>query len=129
MTKSPVTFLYDNQGTPNYKQKGDGGLYKTIDGGKTWQQLLACRSQVYAGVDDVALNNNGDIYVVGRELSVSEALAGVYKSSDGGKTWHDITGITAIDRYTSICIDPFDHRKIYVGTYGAGAFVGIDNSK
>ena len=91
--------------------------------------MITCRNRGYAGIDDVAVSDNGNTYVVGRELPDSEALAGVYKSTDGGKTWQDITGIAVIDRYTNICIDPFDQSKIYVGTFGAGAFVGIDDGK
>jgi photosystem II stability/assembly factor-like uncharacterized protein len=118
---------YDNLGKPDLKLKGKGGLYKSTDGGITWQQLVTCKARVYSGLIDVAVNDDGDIYTLGREFPKSDALGGIYKSGDDGKTWIDITGVAAIERYTNISIDPFDQDKIYVGTHGAGAFVGIDD--
>lgn len=124
-----VLSWFNSHGSANSKFQSPGGLYKSTDGGVTWENLVTCRSRVYSGLADVAVNNEGTIYTAGREFPGSSAMGGVYRSADGGKSWQDITGKAAIERYTRIVVDPFNPRKLYLGTFGAGAFVGIDSSR
>ncbi len=117
---------YDNHGSAKSKLRSQGGLYKSNDGGKNWKIITACRKRIYAGLADVALSKKGTLYVAGSELAHSDAVGGVYKSTDDGKSWKDITGKAALNRYTRIVIDPFDQSKIYLGTYGAGSYIRTD---
>lgn len=79
---------------PLWSSGGDRGVYKTIDGGKTWMSVLAIDE--HTGVNDIVMDpRNPDIlyaaayqrrrhvftYVGGGPAS------GIYKTKDGGKTW------------------------------------------
>lgn len=73
---------------------GERGLYKTIDGGKTWDRILEIGE--YTGVSDMEMDpRNPDIIYAAshqRERRVYSKIDGgpesaIYKSEDAGKTW------------------------------------------
>jgi photosystem II stability/assembly factor-like uncharacterized protein len=84
---------------------GDRGLYKTADGGKTWNKMLNISENT--GVNNVVLDpRNPDIlYATSeqRRRHVYTKIGGgpesaVYKSKDAGKTWEKIMkGLPSVD--------------------------------
>ncbi|GBD34929.1 Ycf48-like protein [bacterium HR36] len=78
------------------------GLFKTTDGGKTWHHVLRLDDET--GVIDVALDpKNPDVVYAAAYRVRRDAFgggnpeimfgpkAGIYKSSDGGRTWKRLT--------------------------------------
>ncbi len=83
----------------------DRGLYKTADGGKTWQQVLK-GPNLSTGCTDIAIDPaNPDImfaatwdfrrkgweYRSGGESPTAPSASGLFRSTDGGNTWTEIT--------------------------------------
>jgi len=82
-----------------YSANPERGIYKTTDGGQTWKLVLYVNENT--GAIDVELNpgNADELYACMWQKSRSpwnfeEAGpgSGIYKSTDGGKTWHNISG-------------------------------------
>ena len=81
----------------------DRGLYKTTDGGSTWNKILYINPQT--GISDVAIDpSNPDIMYAAAWEFRRKAYAfnsggkngGIYKSTDGGATWKKLSnGIPA----------------------------------
>jgi photosystem II stability/assembly factor-like uncharacterized protein len=80
---------------PLWSKGGDRGIYKTIDGGKTWTRVLAVDD--WTGANDIQLDpRNPDLLVATtwqRNRRVFAFIAGgpgsaVYRSTDAGKTWN-----------------------------------------
>jgi photosystem II stability/assembly factor-like uncharacterized protein len=80
---------------PLFRKGGDRGVFKTTDGGKTWTKVLGVDD--WTGANDVQLDpRNPDVLVATmwqRERRVFGFIAGgpssgVYRSTDGGKTWN-----------------------------------------
>jgi len=73
------------------------GLYRTKDGGKNWERVLAINPDT--GVVDVAIEPNGRILYAAAYQSRRRAWgfvgggphSGLYRSLDGGDTWEKLT--------------------------------------
>ena len=111
---------------------GDRGLFKTTDGGATWTPVLEISENT--GIADVAMDPRDPdvLYAVAfqRRRHVGVLIAGgpesgVWKSTDGGETWRDITqGLPAGDLgRIALAVSPIDPDVVY-----ANAAATEDNS-
>lgn len=82
-----------------YSPNKERGVYKTIDGGKTWKQVLYIDNNTGAIDMDINPKNPDELYASmwHRERKAwdfvgSGATSAIYKSNDGGETWKKITG-------------------------------------
>ncbi|MBI9034017.1 MAG: hypothetical protein JEZ03_06080 [Bacteroidales bacterium] len=102
---------------------GDRGLYKTIDGGKSWEKVLEVSE--HTGANNVILDprNTDVIYVTTeqRRRHVHTKIGGgpessVYKSEDGGKKFRKITkGLPGVDKGgMGIAISPVNPDVLYL---------------
>ncbi|MDW3194396.1 MAG: glycosyl hydrolase [Cytophagales bacterium] len=82
-----------------WKDGGDRGLYKTMDGGKSWERVLTISETT--GISDVSLDpRNPDVLIATayqrrRHFGILVAggpEGGAFKSTDGGKTWNKVKG-------------------------------------
>jgi len=90
---------------PLWSAGGDRGLYKTIDGGKTWKAVLTISPDT--GVTDVAMDpkNPNVLYAAAyqRRRAVGQLVgggpeSGLYKTTDGGGKWTRLTkGLPTVD--------------------------------
>lgn len=78
-----------------YSPNKERGVYKTVDGGKSWKQTLAIDDNT--GVVDIDINpaNPNEVYAAAwyrtrRAWNFEEGgkTSGIYKSNDGGETWN-----------------------------------------
>ncbi len=65
------------------------GVFRTLDGGKTWEHVLFVNERTGANDVVIAPGNPNILYASAWETypGVSGANSGIYKSADGGKTW------------------------------------------
>ncbi|MDF1571582.1 MAG: hypothetical protein P1P82_08210 [Bacteroidales bacterium] len=107
---------------PLWNGGGERGLYKTTDGGNTWNQVLA--DNEWTGVTDIAMDpeNPDRIYAATwqRHRTVAAFMgggpgSGIHRSTDGGATWEKLsTGLPSSDMgKIGIAISPFDTDIIY----------------
>ena len=107
---------------PLWSAGGDSGLYKSIDGGETWEAVLTISE--HTGVSEIHLDpRNPDIlYATAhqRRRRVWTQISGgpesgIYKSTDAGKTWKKINrGLPGGDKgRIALVISPADPDIIY----------------
>jgi photosystem II stability/assembly factor-like uncharacterized protein len=90
---------------PLWSAGGDRGVYKTTDGGKTWNRVLYISENT--GVTDIAMDPRDPnvLYAAAhqRRRRVFAYISGgpesaIYKSTDGGATWNKIMkGMPSVD--------------------------------
>lgn len=99
-----------------------GGLYKSTDGGKSWDRVENGLPKGVLGKMGVSISraNPNIIYVI-VETAI-EKDGGVYKSTDGGKSFYHINGAHKLRQrawyYTRIFADPVDEHTVYVTNTG-----------
>src|SRR5437867_6997132 len=115
----------DVEGVPGdpsivYVATASGGLWKTTNGGVTWKPIFERQGTISIG--DIALAPGiPDVVWVGTgESNVRNSVSfgdGVYKSTDGGKTWQHM-GLTESEHISAIVIHPHNPDIAYVGALG-----------
>lgn len=98
----------------------NGGVWKTKDYGRTWKPIFD--EQPTGSIGDVVVSpSNPNVIYVGSgeglqrpDLSVGD---GIYKSTDGGKTWANI-GLKNAQQIGGLAIDPKDENRLFVAALG-----------
>ena len=109
----------------------NGGVWKTTDYGRTWTPIFDDQPTGSVGDVVVAPSNPNVLYVASGEglqrpdLSVGD---GVYKTSDGGKTWVN-TGLREGQQIGGLAIDPTNENLVFAAVlghpYGANTERGV----
>ena len=98
----------------------NGGIWKTTDAGVFWAPIFDGQPVASIGALAVAPSDPRTIYAGTGESDIREDLStgiGVYKSTDGGATWHHI-GLEDTRQISRIVIDPQNPDIVYVGALG-----------
>ncbi len=105
------------EGNPRNSLTGGYGIYKSLDGGKTWK-LMGLEATRH--IHRIIVNpNNSDIVYVGAIGSpwAPNKERGVYKTTDGGKTWKQILYKNETTGVGDMVMDPNNPDKLLVGMW------------
>ncbi len=97
-----------------------GGVWKSIDAGRTWMPELQHEGASSIGAIDISISNPKVLYVgTGQVAFRYDMLAGdgVYKTTDGGKTWKNV-GLKKTLHIGRIIIDPTNPNHVLVAALG-----------
>lgn len=108
---------------PLWNAGGERGVYKTIDGGRTWKQILNISENT--GVSDLAMDpTNPDVLYAcahQRRRHVFTLIDGgpesaLYKTQNGGETWNKLTnGLPSGDiGRIAIAVSPVNPMYVYL---------------
>ena len=102
----------------NQRSVGYGdGIYRSKDGGKTWEHMGLKNSEHIAKII-VDPRNSNIIYVAAIGPLWSEGGdRGLYKSVDGGKTWESKISVDEHTGVTDLIMDPNNPDVLYAATY------------
>ncbi|REK04837.1 MAG: glycosyl hydrolase [Bacteroidetes bacterium] len=91
---------------------GDG-VYKSEDGGKSWKNMGLKKSE-HIGMIKVHPSNSEIVYVAAYgPLWSSGGDRGIYKTTDGGKTWKAILTVSEYTGFNEIHLDPRNSDVLY----------------
>ncbi|MEE4214834.1 MAG: hypothetical protein V2I34_07180 [Bacteroidales bacterium] len=93
------------------------GVFKTTDGGKTWKNM-GLENTLTIGRIRVHPKNSDIVYVAatGHEWTPNEER-GLYKTTDGGRTWEKILYIDEMTGVFDLVLDPKKPNTIYCTTW------------
>jgi photosystem II stability/assembly factor-like uncharacterized protein len=98
----------------------NGGVWKTTDAGRTWVPIFDDQPTGSIGSIALAPSNPDVIYVGTGEGQQRPDLAtgdGIYKSTDGGRTWTHL-GLRDTQQIAHIIVDPNNAERLFVAALG-----------
>ncbi len=97
-----------------------GGLWRTDDNGTSWAPLFDGEASYAIGVVELAPSDSKTIWVGTGENNAQRSVAygdGVYKSTDGGKTWSNM-GLKESGHISQIWVHPDNADVVLVAAQG-----------
>lgn len=107
-----VIWLGTGEGNPRNSQSSGNGVYKSLDGGRTWKYMgLKDSRNIYR----IIINrDNPDIVYVGAQGPAwgETEERGLFRTKDGGKTWEKILYTNERSGIADMVVDPVNPNKI-----------------
>jgi photosystem II stability/assembly factor-like uncharacterized protein len=98
----------------------NGGVWKTVNAGRTWAPVFDGQPVASIGAIAVAQTNPDVVYVGSGESTLRDSNGygnGVYKSTDAGRTWTHL-GLDLTHHIGRVAIDPKNADVAYVAAIG-----------
>lgn len=120
----------------NYIGAASGGIFKTEDGGVSWNPIFDKQDVSSIGSLAIAPTNHSSVWAgTGETFVIRPAHSignGIYHSSDAGKTWTNM-GLEKSGRIGRVIVHPKDENIIYAAalghTYGPQKDRGVYRTK
>jgi len=112
-----VIWVGTGEGNPRNSLNGGFGIYKSLDGGRTWT-LLGLEKTRHIHRIIVHPTNPNVVYVgaIGSPWG-PHPERGVYKTSDGGKSWKQILFANELTGVADMVMDPSNPDKLFVAMW------------
>ena len=112
-----VIWVGTGEGNPRNSLNGGYGVYKSLDGGKTWMAMgLEKTRHIHRIIVDPT---NPDVVYVGAIGSPwgEHPERGVFKTTDGGQTWNNILFANNKTGVADLIMDPTNPNKLFAAMW------------
>ena len=112
-----VVWVGTGEGNPRNSINIGGGIYKSLDAGKTWKLMgLEKTKNIHRIIIDPRDENTVYVGVIGNPYG-THPERGVYKTTDGGKTWNHILYVDGQTGVGEMVMDPSNPNKLFVNMW------------
>ncbi len=135
-----VIWVGTGEGNPRNSLNGGDGIYKSLDGGKTWKKMGLDRTR---NIHRIIVNPANPDMVYAAAIGSpwgAHPERGVYRTKDGGKTWDRILFTNEKSGCAELVIDPSNPNKLVAAMWehyrqpwfftsggpGSGLYVSFD---
>ena len=107
-----VIWVGTGEGNPRNSLNGGFGVYKSLDGGKTWKAMgLEKTRHIHRVIIDPTDPNTVYVGAIGSPWGIHPER-GVYKTTDGGITWNKILFVNNKTGVADLVMDPNNPNKL-----------------
>ncbi|UJH67743.1 WD40/YVTN/BNR-like repeat-containing protein [Allomuricauda sp. SCSIO 65647] len=112
-----VIWVGTGEGNPRNSLNGGYGIYKSLDGGKTWKSMGLERTRhIHRVIIDPM---NPDVVYAGAIGSPwgEHPERGVFKTTDGGETWQKVLFVNNKTGVADLVMDPTNPNKLFAALW------------
>ncbi|MEO0338345.1 MAG: hypothetical protein AAF242_03945, partial [Bacteroidota bacterium] len=116
--KNPdILYVGTGEGNPRNSQNSGWGMYKSVDGGHSWQHLGLEKTRQIHRV--IVHPDNPDIVTIGVSGSTwgPSEHRGIYRTTDGGKNWEKVLYINNRTGCSDLVVDPSNPNRMLAGMW------------
>ncbi|MEZ6038265.1 MAG: hypothetical protein R3F29_12345, partial [Planctomycetota bacterium] len=116
--RSPdIVWVGSGEGNPRNSASVGRGIYRTVDGGQTWQKLgLDKTERIHRILLHPQQPDTAWVAAFGTSWNENEER-GVFKTTDGGKTWNKVLYVDERTGCGDLTIDPRNPDKLFAGMW------------
>lgn len=112
-----IVWVGTGEGNPRNSMSVGNGIYRSNDGGKTWQHLgLEKTERIHRIVLHPTNPNIAWVAAMGQAWG-QNADRGVFKTEDGGKTWKKVLFVDERTGAADLLIDPSNPNKLFAAMW------------
>ena len=104
------------EGNPRNSLNTGCGIFKTMDGGKTWKRMGLAETKVVHRII-IDQHEPETVYAGCMGSPWGDSDRGLYKTTDGGKTWERKLYVDQRTGVADMVQDPTNHKKLIVAMY------------
>lgn len=112
-----VVWVGTGEGNPRNSLNGGYGVYKSLDGGKSWQLMgLQKTRHIHRIIIDPTNPNTVYVGAIGSPWG-EHPERGVFKTTDGGETWNKILFSNNKSGVADLVMDPTNPNKLFAALW------------
>lgn len=112
-----IVWVGSGEGNSRNSSSWGNGVYKSVDGGDTWTNMGLPESH---DIPRIAIDPKNDdvVYVAALgHLWGTNKERGVYKTTDGGKSWNPVLQIDETTGAIDVIVDPQNSQNVYAAMW------------
>ena len=119
-------YVGTGQATPRYDAGSGHGVFKSTDGGKTWRSLGLAATHNIGRIWVDPRNSNVVVVAALGHLFGPNPQRGIYRSTDGGKTWVHVLAINDATGAVDLAADPANPNLLYAAAWQVRDYPWLD---
>ena len=127
-----ISYVIESPHEPNtiYTGSDDGLVHLTQDGGKTWNNITPKNlKETIINAIDVSPHNKGTVYIATTRYKFNDKTPGLYKSTNYGKTWKEISGNIPYGAYTRVIREDNVRKDLLFAGTELGVYISFNGGK